>query len=199
VKASSSDGYGLEASSETAEAIYAHTRSDRLPAVLAINDNTTGSGYALWAQKHGAYGGAGYFLGDVDIVGSLTVKGVTFQSLIERIQELEQILHTGHGGTTQPADTGQPATIVLDIEPIVPGSEHKQLRIKGDYFEPGEQVDVTIIRHFQGSNETTPMGPYADPKGSFEASEGGGGVGNLNGNVWTGNAFHTIEPCLPPQ
>ena len=31
------------------------------------------------------------------------------------------------------------------------------------------------------------------------ASEGGGGVGNLNGNVWKGNAFHTIDSCLPPQ
>lgn len=30
-------------------------------------------------------------------------------------------------------------------------------------------------------------------------SEGGGGVGNLNGNVWSGNAFQTIDPCLPPQ
>jgi hypothetical protein len=31
------------------------------------------------------------------------------------------------------------------------------------------------------------------------ASEGGGGVGNLNGNVWSGNIFQTIDPCLPAQ
>lgn len=31
------------------------------------------------------------------------------------------------------------------------------------------------------------------------ASEGGGGVSNLNGNVWTGNTFKTIDPCLPAQ
>jgi hypothetical protein len=30
-------------------------------------------------------------------------------------------------------------------------------------------------------------------------SEGGGGVANLNGNVWTGNKFQTIDACLPPQ
>ena len=29
------------------------------------------------------------------------------------------------------------------------------------------------------------------------ASEGGGGTGNLNGNIWTGNQFQTIDPCLP--
>ncbi len=31
------------------------------------------------------------------------------------------------------------------------------------------------------------------------ASEGGGGVSNLNGNVWTGNTFQTIDSCLPAQ
>jgi len=31
------------------------------------------------------------------------------------------------------------------------------------------------------------------------ASEGGGGVLNLNGNVWTGNQFQKIDPCLPAQ
>lgn len=31
------------------------------------------------------------------------------------------------------------------------------------------------------------------------ASEGGGGVANHNGNVWTGNTFQTIDSCLPAQ
>jgi hypothetical protein len=31
------------------------------------------------------------------------------------------------------------------------------------------------------------------------ASEGGGGVSNLNGNVWTGNTYQHIDSCLPPQ
>lgn len=30
-------------------------------------------------------------------------------------------------------------------------------------------------------------------------SEGGGGVSNLNGNVWKGNTYQTIDPCLPAQ
>jgi parallel beta-helix repeat protein len=30
-------------------------------------------------------------------------------------------------------------------------------------------------------------------------SEGGGGVGILNGNVWMGNKYQTIDTCLPPQ
>jgi parallel beta-helix repeat protein len=31
------------------------------------------------------------------------------------------------------------------------------------------------------------------------ASEGGGGVSNLNGNTWTGNTYQTIDSCLPAQ
>lgn len=31
------------------------------------------------------------------------------------------------------------------------------------------------------------------------ASEGGGGVAALNGNVWSGNISATIDPCIPPQ
>jgi parallel beta-helix repeat protein len=31
------------------------------------------------------------------------------------------------------------------------------------------------------------------------ASDGGGGVANLNGNVWSGNTYKTIDPCLPAQ
>jgi parallel beta-helix repeat protein len=31
------------------------------------------------------------------------------------------------------------------------------------------------------------------------ASEGGGGIGNRNGNVWSGNSYKTIDPCLPAQ
>lgn len=31
------------------------------------------------------------------------------------------------------------------------------------------------------------------------ASEGGGGTGNFNGNIWTGNTFQNIDSCLPAQ
>ena len=31
------------------------------------------------------------------------------------------------------------------------------------------------------------------------ASEGGGGIQNLNGNIWMGNSARTIDPCIPAQ
>jgi parallel beta-helix repeat protein len=34
---------------------------------------------------------------------------------------------------------------------------------------------------------------------NVKASEGGGGAVNLNGNIWAGNTFKTIDPCIPAQ
>ena len=51
-------------------------------------------------------------------------------------------------------------------------------------------------------NSATPIGVDAYPPlehCNVSASEGGGGVSNLNGNVWTGNTTQTIDACLPPQ
>jgi hypothetical protein len=51
-------------------------------------------------------------------------------------------------------------------------------------------------------NSSTPIGVTTYPAAlncNVTASEGGGGVGNLNGNIWKGNTYKTIAPCLPPQ
>jgi hypothetical protein len=51
-------------------------------------------------------------------------------------------------------------------------------------------------------NSSTLIGVTTEPPPlhcNVTASEGGGGVANLNGNVWKGNIFQTIDPCLPPQ
>jgi hypothetical protein len=51
-------------------------------------------------------------------------------------------------------------------------------------------------------NSSTPIGITTYPPALYcnvTASEGGGGVANLNGNVWKGNTYQSIAPCLPPQ
>lgn len=48
----------------------------------------------------------------------------------------------------------------------------------------------------------TPIGVVTAPPllhCNVTASEGGGGVSNLNGNVWSGNIAPTQDPCVPPQ
>ena len=51
-------------------------------------------------------------------------------------------------------------------------------------------------------NPSTPIGIDTYPPllhCNVTASEGGGGVTNLNGNVWKGNTYQKIDPCLPTQ
>lgn len=51
-------------------------------------------------------------------------------------------------------------------------------------------------------NSNTPIGVTNFPPAlhcNVTVSEGGGGVNNLNGNIWTGNSFKKIDPCLPAQ
>lgn len=51
-------------------------------------------------------------------------------------------------------------------------------------------------------DSTTPIGIKTYPPllhCNVSASEGGGGVSNLNGNTWSGNTFKVIDSCLPPQ
>ncbi len=54
-------------------------------------------------------------------------------------------------------------------------------------------------------DSSSPIGVENTTSASFwvhcnvTASEGGGGVSNLNGNVWKKNTFKAIDPCLPSQ
>lgn len=51
-------------------------------------------------------------------------------------------------------------------------------------------------------SNSTPIGVVTYPPTlhcNVTASEGGGGIANLNGNVWTGNTFKSIDSCLPAQ
>jgi hypothetical protein len=51
-------------------------------------------------------------------------------------------------------------------------------------------------------NSNTPIGVTTYPPTLYcnvTASEGGGGVAKLNGNVWRGNTYQSIAACLPAQ
>ena len=51
-------------------------------------------------------------------------------------------------------------------------------------------------------NSGTPIGVSNYPPVihcNVTASEGGGGIANLNGNIWSGNSFQKIDPCIPAQ
>lgn len=75
VKAVSEDGLGLAAYSTALEAVHAETQSRTHAAIAAFNLNPNGGGAAIYANKAGTRGHAGFFVGNVWVTGELGVGG----------------------------------------------------------------------------------------------------------------------------
>ena len=71
----SKDFAGVWAESKTSEGIHAETWSDSRAAIAAVNQTPNGTGAALYAEKKGSIGHAGYFVGNVHVTQSITVEG----------------------------------------------------------------------------------------------------------------------------
>ena len=86
---------------------------------------------------------------------------------------------------------------------ITPAFQGGVVVLNGTYNNRIENNTVIgNLRWAQAAPDTnTPIGVTAYPPEltcNVTASEGGGGVGNQNGNVWSGNVgFHAIDTCIP--
>ena len=69
----STDGRGVDASSETGEALRATTNSPTVAAVAVFNNNASSAAAALYAKKAGTAGDAAFLDGNVHITGKCTV------------------------------------------------------------------------------------------------------------------------------
>ena len=63
---------GVHGMSETGEGIHGETSSPTVAAIAAFNLNPTGTGAAIYAEKQGDVGHAGFFKGNVHVTGTLT-------------------------------------------------------------------------------------------------------------------------------
>ena len=69
----SDSGTGVWATSDSGEAIHAITDSSGFAAIAGFNNNPNGTGAAVFGQKAGNAGHAGYFDGNVHVTKTLTV------------------------------------------------------------------------------------------------------------------------------
>ena len=91
VKAISQDGKALFAASAGNEAIHAETQSSAVAAVAAFNKNPNGKGAAIYAEKAGDAGHAGFFIGNVHITRTLIVEGDIMLPNADCAEEFEVI------------------------------------------------------------------------------------------------------------
>lgn len=68
-------GPGLWVDSLQNEGIHTETKSNNHAAIAAVNMNPQGEGAAIYAEKYGAKGHAGFFVGNVHVTGSIDVSG----------------------------------------------------------------------------------------------------------------------------
>jgi hypothetical protein len=66
---------GVRGDSETGEGILGNTNSPTLAAIAGFNLNPLGTGAAIFGKKEGNSGHAGFFAGNVEVTGSVTVHG----------------------------------------------------------------------------------------------------------------------------
>jgi hypothetical protein len=97
VLATTTSGRGVHASSQSGEAIHAETQSHDVAAIAAYNHNPDGTGAAIFAQKDGENGTAGYFVGDVVVTGKLTVRDLylTGADVAERFEVTDDGVEPG--------------------------------------------------------------------------------------------------------
>jgi hypothetical protein len=69
------DGTGVFAASAKGEGVHAHCESLTMAALAAFNVNPEGTGAAVFAEKKGDKGHAGFFIGNVHVTRNLFVEG----------------------------------------------------------------------------------------------------------------------------
>jgi hypothetical protein len=75
VSGESTAGRGIHGISETGEGVHGQTNSLTVAAVVGINHAPDGTGAAIYAEKKGNKGHAGFFVGNVHVTKNLSVDG----------------------------------------------------------------------------------------------------------------------------
>lgn len=89
VSAVSDSGSGVDASSKSGEGIHAETTSQVLAAIAGFNRRPDGTGAAIYGEKAGDVGHAGFFKGNVHVTGNITTDGDVILSGADCAEEFD--------------------------------------------------------------------------------------------------------------
>ncbi|MFP3462668.1 hypothetical protein R5O87_17645 [Arthrobacter globiformis] len=173
VRASSKSGPGIWADSATNEGVHSETASTHHAAIVAFHRNETSDGAAIYAEKRGTRGHAGYFAGNVAVSGSIIVQGA---DLLHRIQSLELLVNnlvqkavpSGHGGGV--ASNGRPF-LSVEADSSNFGSSIS-VTVGGSGFRPGEVVTLRDRQKIGGQWGSWATLTAVDPDGLGRISAG---------------------------
>jgi hypothetical protein len=161
VEGNSDSGTGVWATSTNGEAVHAITGSGALAAVAAFNTNPSGTGAAIFAQKVGNVGDAGFFDGTVHVTKTLTVDldAVVNGSLRARVDVVLGNADCAEDFTVQNAAEVEPGTVMVLTEAgtLGPAAMAYDTRVAGVISGAGTYRPAIILDRVEQARDRLPI------------------------------------------
>jgi hypothetical protein len=188
VSGESTAGRGVHGISETGEGVHGQTNSLTVAAVVGINHNQDGTGAAVYAEKKGDKGHAGFFVGNVHVTKNLTVDG--------------DIVLTGAADCAEDfdianADLSEPGTVMVLGEEgaLYPSQSTYDKRVVGVVSGAGDYRPAIILDKQDAMYNRKPIALMGKVFCKVDAQFGPIGVGDLlTTSPTVGHAMRACDP-----
>jgi len=142
-------GAGVYGSSDRSEGIRGETHSRTVAAIAGFNLNPDGTGAAIYGEKQGGVGHAGFFQGNVHVTGSLTVDGDIILSNADYAEDFD----------VAEAEEIEPGTVmVLGEEGSLQPSQHAyDKRVAGVVSGAGDYRPGIVLDKQQSQGHRKPI------------------------------------------
>jgi hypothetical protein len=173
--------------SKTGEGVHGQTESRTAHAVVAINHAPDGTGAAIFAEKKGDNGHAGFFAGNVHVTRNLTVDGDVFCDAGDCAEDFDI------------ADAGcsQPGTVMVlgDDRALYPSQSAYDKRVVGVVSGAGDYRPAIVLDKRHSSADRKPIALLGKVFCKADASSAPIGVGDLlTTSDVPGHAMKAVDP-----
>jgi hypothetical protein len=183
VEGNSGSGAGVWATSNGGEAIHAITNSGVFAAIAGFNTNGTSNGAAIFGQKAGNVGDAGFFDGNVHVTKTLTVDldAVVNGSLRARVDVVLGNADCAEDFTVDKAVEAEPGTVMVltDAGTLAPATMAYDTRVTGVVSGAGTFRPALILDRIEQSADRQPIALIGKVWCKADAEEAPIAVGDL--------------------
>lgn len=187
VDAFSDSGSGVDATSKSAEAVHAETNSPTFAAVAGFNRNPNGTGAAIYGEKAGNAGHAGFFAGPVHVTGTITTDSDVVLSNGDCAEEFD-LAEQG------PVEPGM-VMVLTDAGEVTQSQEPYDKRVAGVVSGAGSYRPAIVLDKRTTDRRRVPLALLGKVYCRVDATNGAIAVGDLLTTSSTpGHAMRLSDP-----
>jgi hypothetical protein len=188
VQSFSDSGSGIDTNSTTAEAVHAETNSPTMGCIAAFHRNPNGTGAAIYAEKTGASGHAGYFAGPLHVTGNITTDGDVILNNADCAEDFDI-------ADSEPIEPGM--VMVLDENgALVKGREPYDRRVAGVVSGAGNYRPAIVLDKQPARSGRLPIALVGKVYCRVDASNGAIAPGDLlTTSANPGHAMRLSDPA----